>query len=40
MGKLNLDKDNEDIQFNEDKEIDDNEDMDNKKDKKNINIKN
>jgi len=34
MGKLNLDKDNEDIQFDEDKEIDDNEDMDNKKDKK------
>jgi len=34
MGKLNFDKDNEDIQFDEDKEIDDNEDMDNKKDKK------
>lgn len=34
MGKLNLDKDNEDIQFDKDKEIDDNEDMDNKKDKK------
>ena len=34
MGRFNLDKDDEDIQFDEEKEIDDDEDMDNKKDKK------
>ena len=34
MGELNLDKDDEDIQFDEEKEIDDDEDMDNKRDKK------